>query len=296
MTRYKGILLAGGNGTRLYPLTSVISKQLLPVYDKPMIYYPLSVLMLAGIRDILVITRPEDEPMYSALLQDGAQWGINISYANQPNPGGVAEGLLIGETFLDGSDCVYILGDNIFYGAGLSGFLRMALANNSGATCFTYSVSDPERYGVVEIDDACKIKKIVEKPAIPPSNYAVTGLYVFDKTAPAKAKKLTKSHRGELEIVDVLTSYLRDNQLTHQKFNRGVAWLDTGTPESLLEAALFVETIEKRQGYKIACLEEIALKNSWVDLDFVKQRAEQNTSSSLGQYLFKVIKNESFGH
>ena len=289
MTRYRGILLAGGNGTRLYPLTSVISKQLLPVYDKPMIYYPLSVLMLAGIRDILVITRPEDEPMYSALLQDGAQWGINISYATQPNPGGVAEGLLIGETFLDGSDCVYILGDNIFYGAGLSGFLRSALANNLGATCFTYSVSDPERYGVVELDNACNIKKIVEKPAKPPSNYAVTGLYVFDKTAPEKAKTLTKSRRGELEIVDVLNLYLHGNQLTHQKFNRGVAWLDTGTPESLLEAALFVETIEKRQGYKIACLEEIALKNSWVDRDFVKQLAEQTESSSLGQYLLKVV-------
>ncbi|WP_443645131.1 glucose-1-phosphate thymidylyltransferase RfbA [Candidatus Ponderosibacter sp. Uisw_141_02] len=289
MKTFKGILLAGGNGTRLYPLTSVMSKQLLPVYDKPMIYYPLSVLMLAGIRDILVITRPEDESMYSALLQDGAQWGVNISYATQPNPGGVAEGLLLGETFLDGSDCVYILGDNVFYGAGLSGFLTAALANNVGATCFTYSVSDPERYGVVELDEACNIKKIVEKPVTPPSNYAVTGLYVFDKTAPEKAKKLIKSHRGELEIVDVLNLYLRDEKLTHQKFNRGVAWLDTGTPESLLEAALFVETIEKRQGYKIACLEEIALKNSWVERDFLKQRAEQNASSSLGQYLLKIL-------
>ncbi|MDC3298717.1 glucose-1-phosphate thymidylyltransferase RfbA [bacterium] len=289
MTGYKGILLAGGNGTRLYPLTSVISKQLLPVYDKPMIYYPLSVLMLAGIRDILVITRPEDEFMYSTLLKDGAQWGINISYATQPNPGGVAEGLLIGETFLDGSNCVYILGDNIFYGAGLSGFLRAALVKNGGATCFTYSVSDPERYGVVELDDACNITQIIEKPVTPPSNYAVTGLYVFDKTAPEKAKKLIKSHRGELEIVDVLNLYLRDEKLTHQKFNRGVAWLDTGTPESLLEAALFVETIEKRQGYKIACLEEIALKNSWVERDVLKQRAEQNASSSLGQYLLRVI-------
>ena len=289
MTRYKGILLAGGNGTRLYPLTSVISKQLLPVYDKPMIYYPLSVLMLAGVRDILVITRPEDEPMYSALLKDGAQWGVNINYATQPNPGGVAEGLLIGETFLNGSDCVYILGDNVFYGAGLSGFLRTALANNSGATCFTYSVSDPERYGVVELDDACNIKGIVEKPTTPPSNYAVTGFYLFDKTAPEKAKTLTKSQRGELEIVDVLNLYLNDSQLTHQKFNRGVAWLDTGTPESLLEAALFVETIEKRQGYKIACLEEIALKNSWLTLEFIKRFAEKNSSNSLGQYLLRIV-------
>jgi glucose-1-phosphate thymidylyltransferase len=289
MIGYKGILLAGGNGTRLSPLTSVISKQLLPVYDKPMIYYPLSVLMLAGIRDILVITRPEDKEMYSALLQDGAQWGVNISYATQPNPGGVAEGLLIGETFLAGSDCVYILGDNIFYGAGLSGFLRTALANNAGATCFTYSVNDPERYGVVELDNADNIKKIIEKPVTPPSNYAVTGLYIFDKTAAEKAKKLTKSHRGELEIVDVLNLYLRDEKLTHQKFNRGVAWLDTGTPESLLEAALFVETIEKRQGYKIACLEEIALKNSWVQVDFVRLFAEQNASSSLGQYLLRIV-------
>ena len=290
MTGYKGILLAGGNGTRLHPLTSVISKQLLPVYDKPMIYYPLSVLMLAGIQDILVITRPEDETMYSALLKDGAQWGLNISYATQPNPGGVAEGLLIGENFLDGSACVYILGDNIFYGAGLSGFLKGALANNAGATCFTYSVSDPERYGVIEIDNACKIKQIVEKPVTPPSNYAVTGLYVLDKTAPAKAKNLTKSHRGELEIVDVLNLYLRDEKLTHQKFNRGIAWLDTGTPESLLEAALFVETIEKRQGYKIACLEEIALKNSWLDRQTIEHFAETNATSSIGQYLLKVLK------
>lgn len=289
MKTFKGILLAGGNGTRLYPLTSVMSKQLLPVYDKPMVFYPLSVLMLAGIRDILVITRPEDEAMYSALLKDGAQWGVNISYATQPNPGGVAEGLLIGESFLDGSDCVYILGDNIFYGAGLSGFLKASLSNNAGATCFTYSVSDPERYGVVEIDNECKIKQIVEKPATPPSNFAVTGLYVFDETAPQKAKQITKSHRGELEIVDVLNLYLRDGKLTHQKFNRGVAWLDTGTPESLLEAALFVETIEKRQGYKIACLEEIALKNSWVQPDFVKQFAEQSASSSLGQYLLRIV-------
>ena len=290
MSAYRGILLAGGNGTRLHPLTSVISKQLLPVYDKPMIYYPLSVLMLAGIRDILVITRPEDAPLYSALLQDGEQWGVNISYATQPNPGGVAEGLLIGETFLGGSDCVYILGDNIFYGAGLSGFLRAALANNVGATCFTYSVSDPERYGVVEIDDAGNINRIIEKPVTPPSNHAVTGLYVFDKTAPEKAKQLTKSHRGELEIVDVLNLYLRVGKLAHQKFNRGVAWLDTGTPESLLEASHFVETIEKRQGYKIACLEEIALKNLWVQPDLVKQFAEQNASSSLGHYLLRIVK------
>jgi glucose-1-phosphate thymidylyltransferase len=289
MTRYKGILLAGGNGTRLYPLTTVISKQLLPVYDKPMIYYPLSVLMLMGIRDILIITRPEDEPMYSALLKDGAQWGMNINYATQPNPGGVAEGLLIGEKFLDGSDCVYILGDNIFYGAGLSAFLRTALANNEGATCFTYFVNDPERYGVVEIDDACNIKQIVEKPSTPPSNYAVTGLYVLDKTATTKAKNLTKSRRGELEIVDVLNSYLRDEKLLHRKFNRGVAWLDTGTPESLLEASLFVETIEKRQGYKIACLEEIALKNSWLQADFVKKIADQNASNQLGQYLLRIV-------
>ena len=289
MNTFKGILLAGGNGTRLHPLTSIISKQLLPVYDKPMIYYPLSVLMLAGVRDILVITRPEDQSMYSALLRDGAQWGVSISYATQPNPGGVAEGLLIGETFLDGSDCVFILGDNIFYGAGLSGFLKTALANNSGATCFTYSVSDPERYGVVEIDDACNITNIVEKPTTPPSKYAVTGLYIFDKTAPSKARKLTKSHRGELEIVDVLNLYLHEKQLAHQKFNRGVAWLDTGTPENLLEAALFVETIEKRQGYKIACLEEIAFKNSWVDRTFLRTFAEQNASNPLGQYLLKVV-------
>ena len=289
MTGYKGILLAGGNGTRLHPLTSVISKQLLPVYDKPMIYYPLSVLMLAGIRDILVITRPEDEAMYAALLQDGAQWGVNISYATQPNPGGVAEGLLIGENFLDGSECVYILGDNIFYGAGLSGFLRAALVNNAGATCFTYSVSDPERYGVVELDDACNITKIIEKPVTPPTNYAVTGLYILDKTAPEKAKKLTKSYRGELEIVDVLNLYLRDQKLTHQKFNRGIAWLDTGTHEALLEASQFVRTIQKRQGLMISAVEEIAWKNGWIDDDALEKQGNKLANTDYGKYLLALV-------
>jgi glucose-1-phosphate thymidylyltransferase len=287
--QYKGILLAGGNGTRLYPLTSVISKQLLPVYDKPMIYYPLSVLMLAGVRDILVITRPGDEIMYSSLLKDGSQWGISIDYAIQENPGGVAEGLLIGEEFLEGFGCVYILGDNIFYGAGLSGFLESALLKNSGATCFTYSVNDPERYGVIELDNKNNIKNIVEKPVDPSSNQAVTGLYIFDETASDRAKSLKKSYRGELEIVDLLMLYLHENALIHQKFRRGVAWLDTGTPESLLEASLFVETIEKRQGFKIACLEEIAVSNSWVHPSVILKHAEENISNSHGQYLKRLI-------
>ena len=290
MKKYKGILLAGGNGTRLYPLTSVISKQLLPIYDKPMIYYSLSVLMLAGIRDILVITRPEDEQMYSALLEDGAQWGVNINYATQPNPGGVAEGFLIGETFLNGSNCLYILGDNIFYGAGLSGFLRRAIEKNSGATIFSYTVNDPERYGVVEYNDKNDVLKLVEKPSKPPSNQAVTGLYILDKTASIRTKSIKKSARGELEIVDLLNTYLADRQLECVKFQRGVAWLDTGTPESLLQASLFVETIEKRQGYKIACLEEIALLNNWISETKIEKVIATNPSSSMSHYLRGLIK------
>ena len=294
MTRYKGILLAGGNGSRLYPLTSVTSKQLLPVYDKPMIYYPLSVLMLAGVRDILVITKPEDQTAFNNLLGDGSQWGLRIEYKVQPKPEGIAQGLLLGEEFLSGAGCVFILGDNIFYGAGLSGFLQSAIKNNSGATIFSYAVSDPERYGVVEFDDKKRISRLVEKPSKPPSNQAVTGLYILDGTASIKTKSIKKSTRGELEIVDLLNMYLVDQQLEYVKFQRGVAWLDTGTPESLLEASLFVETVEKRQGYKIACLEEIAFFNNWISEEKVKKFVAENPSSSIADYLKGLIKNDIY--
>lgn len=283
--QYKGILLAGGSGKRLHPITSVVSKQLLPVYDKPMIYYPLSVLMLAGIKDILIITRPEDQSSFAKLLGNGSQWGVNLEYKIQLQPDGIAQGLLLGEEFLDSSGCVFILGDNIFYGAGLSGFLRTAIENNSGATIFTYPVSDPSRYGVVNFDDQNNISSLIEKPKVPPSNQAVTGIYVLDNTASKKTKLLKKSDRGELEIVDLLNSYLADGKLECEKFRRGVAWLDTGTPESLLEASLFVETVEKRQGYKIACLEEIALSNKWIPKSEIDKFITNNPSSSITKYL-----------
>lgn len=288
--KYKGILLAGGSGTRLHPMTSVVSKQLLPIYDKPMIYYPLSVLMLAGIKDILVVTRPEDQSAFAKLLGDGTQWGISLEYEVQSRPDGIAQGLLLGEKFLDGSGCVFILGDNIFYGAGLSGFLRSAVEKNSGSTIFTYSVSDPSRYGVVDFDKRGNIARLVEKPEVPPSNQAVTGIYVLDDTASKKAKLLQKSDRGELEIVDLLNLYLNEGVLKCERFQRGVAWLDTGTPESLLEASLFVETVEKRQGYKIACLEEIAFSNNWILRSKIDEYVASNPSSSMAAYLKGICK------
>lgn len=294
MTRYKGILLAGGNGTRLYPLTSVVSKQLLPVYDKPMIYYPLSVLMLAGVRDILIITRPEDQTAFINLLGDGSQWGLRIEYKVQLKPEGIAQGLLLGEEFLSGSGCVFILGDNIFYGAGMSGFLQSAIERNSGATIFSYAVSDPERYGVVAFDDKKRVSRLVEKPSNPPSNQAVTGLYILDNSASIRTKSLKKSARGEFEIVDLLNKYLADQQLECAHFQRGMAWLDTGTPASLLEASLFVETVEKRQGYKIACLEEIALFNNWISAAKVKKFIAANKSSLNAQYLKGLMKNDIY--
>ena len=287
---YKGILLAGGSGTRLHPMTSVVSKQLLPIYDKPMIYYPLSILMLAGIREVLVITRPEDQAAFNNLLGDGSQWGLRIEYKTQLKPEGIAQGLLLGEEFLSDSGCVFILGDNIFYGAGMSSFLQSAIKKNSGATIFSYAVSDPERYGVVEFDDKNEISKLIEKPSKPPSNQAVTGLYILDKTASIRTKSIKKSARGELEIVDLLNMYLADRQLECAKFQRGVAWLDTGTPASLLEASLFVETVEKRQGYKIACLEEIAFLNSWVSQSKIDQYVASNPSSSMATYLKGICK------
>lgn len=287
--KYKGVLLAGGNGTRLDPLTKVVSKQLLPIYDKPMIYYPLSVLMLAGINEILIITKPEDQSMFEKLLGDGSQWGVKIQFKIQPEPAGIAQGLIIAEDFLNGSNCVFILGDNIFYGSGLSGFLKSSLLENEGATIFTYQVNDPERYGVVEFDTSGKISKIIEKPKNPPSKQAVTGIYLLDGTASSKAKSLKSSKRGELEITDLLNLYLNENQLTHKSFNRGIAWLDTGTPESLLQAASFVETIEKRQGFKIACLEEIALNNSWISREEVAQFIKGQPTNSLSKYLGGIL-------
>ena len=287
--KYKGVLLAGGNGTRLDPLTKVVSKQLLPVYDKPMIYYPLSVLMLAGINEILIITKPEDQSMFEKLLGDGSQWGVKIQFKIQPKPAGIAQGLIIAEDFLDGSNCVFILGDNIFYGSGLSGFLKSSLFENEGATIFTYQVSDPERYGVIEFDSNGKISKIIEKPNNPPSKQAVTGIYVLDGTASSKAKSLKSSKRGELEITDLLNLYLNENQLTHKSFNRGVAWLDTGTPESLLQAASYVETIEKRQGFKIACLEEISHYKGWMTNEELERAILAHGSSSYGKYLKTIL-------
>ena len=286
---YKGILLAGGTGTRLHPMTSVVSKQLLPIYDKPMIYYPLSILMLAGIMEVLVITRPEDFTAFSNLLGDGSQWGIQIEYKVQPEPEGIAQGLLLGEEFLSGSGCVFVLGDNIFYGAGMSGFLQSAIEKNSGATIFSYAVSDPGRYGVVEFDNNNEISRLIEKPNNPPSNQAVTGLYILDNTASVRARTIKKSARGELEIVDLLNMYLVDRILECARFQRGVAWLDTGTPESLLEASLFVETVEKRQGYKIACLEEIALLNNWISKSKIENIITSNPSSSMSDYLKGLI-------
>ena len=286
---YKGILLAGGTGTRLHPMTSVVSKQLLPIYDKPMIYYPLSILMLAGIKEVLVITRPEDLTAFSSLLGDGSQWGMQIEFKVQLEPEGIAQGLLLGEEFLSGSGCVFVLGDNIFYGAGMSGFLQSAIEKNSGATIFSYAVSDPERYGVVEFDSNNEISRLIEKPNNPPSNQAVTGLYILDDTASIRARTIKKSARGELEIVDLLNMYLADRLLECARFQRGVAWLDTGTPESLLEASLFVETVEKRQGYKIACLEEIALLNNWISRLEIENIITSNPSSSMSDYLKGLI-------
>jgi glucose-1-phosphate thymidylyltransferase len=285
----KGIILAGGAGSRLHPLTISVSKQLMPVYDKPMIYYPLSILMLAGIREVLVITTPEDQLAFSRLLGDGSQWGLDISYAVQPEPGGLAQAFLIGESFIAGDPVALVLGDNIFYGHGLPLQLRAAAQQSSGATVFAYHVIDPERYGVVQFDDDKKVIGIEEKPSQPKSNYAVTGLYFYDSQVTEMAKSLKPSARGELEITDLNRAYLERGALHVELMGRGVAWLDTGTYESLMEAANFIEVIQRRQGLKISCPEEIAYKLGYIDAGQVEVIAVGLKQNEYGQYLLKML-------
>lgn len=285
----KGIVLAGGSGTRLYPITRGISKQLLPIYDKPMIYYPLSVLMLAGIRDILIITTPEDQAAFQRLLGDGSDFGIHLSYAAQANPDGLAQAFIIGEKFIGESNVCLVLGDNIFYGQGFGPMLRKAAAKANGATVFGYQVKDPERFGVVEFDVNKRALSIEEKPTQPKSHYAVTGLYFYDNSVIDMAKHVKPSERGELEITSINQAYLERGDLDVELLGRGFAWLDTGTHESLLEAGMFVETIEKRQGYKIACLEEIAFKNNWLSKDDLLRIGQQLSKNSYGRYLTELV-------
>jgi len=287
----KGIVLAGGNGSRLYPLTRSISKQLMPVYDKPLIYYPISVLMLAGIRDFLILTKPDDRAAFEKLLGDGSEFGVSITYAEQEKPRGIAEALIIGEEFLDGGPCALVLGDNIFYGHGLPEILAEAATFERGAEIFCYQVADPRQYGVVELDESSRVVSIEEKPRKPKSDFAVTGLYFYDSTASEKARQLTPSARGELEITDLNRMYLEEGGLGANLMGRGFAWLDAGTHDSLLEAAQFIASIEERQGMKIACLEEIAYRLGYISRERLLRQAKALKSSSYGRYLEKVAQS-----
>ena len=289
MTQRKGIILAGGSGTRLYPITLGVSKQLLPVYDKPMIYYPLTALMLAGIREICMITTPQDREQFQRTLGDGSQWGISLTYVEQPSPDGLAQAFILAEEFLDGAPSALVLGDNIFFGHGLPKLLGAADAQETGGTVFGYHVADPERYGVVDFDGEGRARQIIEKPSVPPSNYAVTGLYFLDATAPARARQVQPSPRGELEITDLLQMYLDEGDLRVETMGRGYAWLDTGTHGSLLEAGNFVRTLEKRQGLQTGCLEEIAWEQGWISREELATRAKLFAKNDYGRYLERLL-------